>query len=83
MNFDCPQGVECEAVSDLSNNLEVEGGETVELVWTASPNGRTTGEINVEIQYDDIYGLSCSTTEPYSETYYLDEADPETQEGGN
>ncbi|AOV95439.1 hypothetical protein AQV86_06010 [Nanohaloarchaea archaeon SG9] len=83
MNFDCPQGVECEAVSDLSNNLEVEGGETVEIVWTASPDGRTTGEINVEIQYDDIYGLSCATTEPYSETYYLDEADPETQEGAN
>lgn len=80
LSLDCPSGVDCEVVSNLDLVGEISGGETSEITWSADPNGRTTGEINVELRYQDIYGLGCSTTEPHTETYYLDEAEPETGE---
>lgn len=83
MNLNCPTGVECDVVTDLSEGLEIKGGETAEIVWTASPDERTTGQINLEFEYDDIYGLSCSPSKTHDETYYLDEADPETGEEVN
>jgi hypothetical protein len=83
LSLDCPSGVDCEVVSNLDLVGEIAGGETSEITWSATPNGRTTGEINVELRYQDVYGLGCSTTEPHTETYYLDEAVPETGEEVN
>ena len=83
LSLDCPSGIDCEVVSNLDLVGEIAGGETSEITWSATPNGRTTGEINVELRYQDVYGLGCSTTEPHTETYYLDEAVPETGEEVN
>lgn len=80
LNHECPDGVECSTVDDLSGGLEVSPGETQEISWTASPSERTTGQIEVELTYDDVYGLTCSDVQSPTWTYTLDEDNPDTDE---
>jgi len=81
LDFNCPSGVTCSTVSEMSGGLEVDSGDTVSITWVASPSGRTTGPIEVELSYDDVYGLSCSGGGEKTQNfeYFLDEANPSTE----
>lgn len=80
LEFNCPSGVTCNTVTDMSGGLEVDSGDSLSITWVASPDGRTTGPIDVELSYDDVYGLSCSGGEKTQNfEYYLDEANPDTE----
>lgn len=83
LKHDCPDGVECSTVDNLSEGLQVSPGETQEISWTASPSERTTGEINVKLTYDDVYGLSCASEQTTPWNYTLDEENPDTDEEVN
>lgn len=80
LDYTCPSNVDCSTIDDLSGGLEVQPGETEEISWEASPQERTTGNIQVELSYDDIYGLDCSPSQTITWKYTLDEKDPETEE---
>lgn len=82
LDHNCPENVDCSTVDDLSGGLEVQPGETEQISWTASPEERTTGNIDVTLTYDDVYGLTCSGADTQETTweYTLDEQDPETEE---
>jgi hypothetical protein len=84
LTFDCPSGVDCRSVSDLDLVGEIAEGETSVIDWKADvPDGRMTGLINVTVQYEDSYGVGCPITGTPTRTYYLDEANPETDQGAN
>lgn len=81
LDLDCPSDVDCEVVSNL--DLEISEGETSTITWRANPSGRTTGPLSIAVQYQDAYDLGCPTTNVPTKTYYLDEADPDTDQGVN
>jgi hypothetical protein len=82
LGFECPSGVSCETIT--TTDLRITEENTALINWKADvPDVRTTGTIKVTVQYEDSYGIGCQITEPPTRTYYLDEADPETDQGVN
>lgn len=78
LSLDCPSGVSCNLLTSVP--LTVTEGDEIAITWTADMSGRTKGPLDVELKYDDNYGLDCTPQQTVTWNYYIDEEDPETGE---
>ncbi|MFB6175285.1 MAG: PKD domain-containing protein, partial [Candidatus Nanohalobium sp.] len=82
LKLDCPSGVTCNVISKPGTVAE---GDTAEIIWSASWDGRTKGTINVNLDFNDDYGLTCGSAAGRTITwkYHIDEQKPSTDQEVN